>query len=258
MNRKTGQPLTTTDPKYGTVYHTGSAQDVWEMIEREHGHVYQTHPRTKGSTGYPDKIRDTAYFQDGRYLGSGWKAMPSDLSLPRLGERAFRTIDDMNNLGLCKRMIGEVDVFQIDPTHELYAHMNVNYVRLASLPAYENYGQLLQRIAQGDYFITTGEILMPDAELSGSGDRIRASATIDYTFPLRLAEIVWGDGRETHRQTIPLERTREFRHSRFKWETEARGWQWARLAVWDVAGNGAFTNPIWRMGGGAKVSTAAR
>ncbi len=39
-------------------------------------------PRTKGSTGYPDKIEDTSCFRDSRYFGTaGWKAMPSDLSL---------------------------------------------------------------------------------------------------------------------------------------------------------------------------------
>jgi hypothetical protein len=27
---------------------------------------------------------------------------------------------------------------------------------------------------------------------------------------------------------------------------KAPGWKWARIAVWDVAANGAFTNPVWR------------
>ena len=246
MDRKPGQPLMTEDPKYGIVYHAGSAQDVWEMVRREHGYVYQTHPRTKGSTGYPDAIKDTDYFRDPRYLGAGWKAMPSDLSSPRLGERAFKTIDDMNNLGLKKRMIGEVDVFQLDTTHELYAHMNVNYVRLPALPAYDHYGELLDAVAKGDYFISTGEIVMPDYTLAGKGDSITASVSVDYTFPLRMAEIVWGNGTETHHHIVPLEETQEFRSARFQWQADAKDWKWARLAIWDVAGNGAFTNPVWR------------
>ncbi len=246
MNRQPGQPLMTEDPKYGIVYNTGSAQDVWEMVRREHGYVYQTHPRTKGSTGYPDAIKDTDYFRDSRYLGSGWKAMPSDLSSPRLGERAFKTVDDMNNLGFKKRMIGEVDVFQLDTTHELYAHMNVNYVRLPALPSYDRYGELLDALAQGEYFISAGEIVMPDYTLTGKGDSITASVSVDYTFPLRMAEIVWGDGTETHHHTIPLEETQEFRSARFQWQADAKDWKWARLAIWDVAGDGAFTNPVWR------------
>jgi hypothetical protein len=246
MSRQPDQPFMVQDAKYGTVYNVGNAKEMWELVRREHGYVYQTHPRTKGSTGYPDAIKDTDYFRDPRYLGAGWKAMPSDLSLPRLGERAFRTIDDINNLGLHKRMIGEVDVFQLDTTHELYGHMNVNYVRLPALPSYDRYGEVLDAVARGDSFISTGEILIPDAELKGAGDVVTATATVSYTFPLRLAEIVWGDGAATHRQTVPLEDTREFGNRKFQWQTEAPGWKWARLAIWDVAGNGAFTNAVWR------------
>ena len=246
MNRRPDQPFMVQDPKYGTVYNAGNAKEVWDMVQREHGFVYQTHPRTKGSTGYPDAIRDTDYFKDPRYLGTGWKAMPSDLSSPRLGERAFKTIDDMNNLGLRKRMIGEVDVFQLDTTNELYGHMNVNYVRLPALPSYDHYGQLLDALAQGHYFMSTGEILIPDAELKGAGEVVTASATVEYTFPLRMAEIVWGDGAGVHRQEIPLDDSHEFGTRKFRWEVGAKGWKWARLAIWDVAGNGAFTNPIWR------------
>jgi hypothetical protein len=248
MNRQPDQSFIVQDPKYGAVYNAGNAKEVWEMVQHEHGYVYQTHPRTKGSTGYPDAIRDTAYFKDPRYLGVGWKAMPSDLSSPRLGERAFKTVDDTNNLGLRKRLIGEVDVFQLDATHELYGHMNVNYVRIPTVPLYEHYGQLLDAVAKGDYFITTGEIVIPDVELKGAGEVVTASAAVSYTFPLRMAEIVWGDGTMIHHATIPLEDTHEFGSRKFRWEAGANGWRWARLAVWDVAGNGAFTNPIWRSG----------
>jgi hypothetical protein len=246
MDRKPDQAFMSKDPKYGTVYRVSNPQEVWEMVRQEGGYVYQTHPRTKGSTGYPDAIRDTAYFHDPQYIGSGWKAMPSDLSSPRLGERAFKTVDDMNNLGLRKRMIGEVDVFQLDSTHELYGHLNINYVRLPSLPSYERYGELLDAVAKGDAFISTGEVLIPNVKLTGAGEMVTATGTVDYTFPLRMAEIVWGDGSAIHHNIIPLEETREFGHKTFQWRAEAKNWKWARLAVWDVAGDGAFTNPVWR------------
>jgi hypothetical protein len=246
MDRTPDQPFLTNDPKLGAVYRVANAQEVWDMVRRENGYAYQTHPRTKGSTGYPDAIRDTAYFRDPRYFGLGWKAMPSDLSSPRLGERAFKTVDDMNNLGLKKVMLGEVDVFQLDSTHELYGHLNINYVRLPSLPAWDDYGRLLDAAAKGDAFISTGEILIPGAKLSGTEGAVTATVTIDHTFPLRMAEIVWGDGSATHRKIIPLDQTREFGHTTFEWTAEAKNWKWARLAVWDVAGDGAFTNPVWR------------
>ncbi len=256
MDRKSDQPIEAQDTKYGKVYRVNSPEEVWKLVAKEDGYVYQTHPRTKGSTGFPDKIMDSAYFRDPRYLGAGWKAMPSDLSSPRLGERAFKTIDDMNNLGLHKRMLGEVDVFQLDSTHELYGHLNINYVKLPSLPTFDHYGDLLKAVSRGDYFITTGEVLLPDAALSAQGEQITATAKIDYTFPLRMAEVVWGDGQTTKRETFPLNNTREFRNAPFTWTADAKGWKWARLAVWDVAGNGAFTNPIWRSESAGKTVVA--
>ena len=29
------------------------------------------------------------------------------------------------------------------------------------------------------------------------------------------------------------------------WQVRAPDWKWPRLALWDIAGNGAFTTPIW-------------
>jgi hypothetical protein len=247
MDRKPEQPFESSDATHGKLYRVHTPAEVWKMVTAEGGYVYQTHPRTKGSTGYPDKIRETDYFHDSRFLGTGWKAMPSDLSSPRLGERAFKILDDMNNWGLHKRTIGEVDVFQLDTTHELYAHMNVNYLRLPELPDFDHYGRLLDALAKGDGFVSTGEILLPRAAIiGGRGDSIHVKTDIGYTFPLRLAEIVWGDGSEVHRQSIDLQSTHEFGHSAFEWEVDAPHWTWARLAVWDVAGDGAFTNPVWR------------
>jgi hypothetical protein len=209
--------------------------------------MYQTHPRTKGSTGYPDKILTTEYFQDSRYLGAGWKALPSDPSSPRLGDRAFDLLDDLSNRGLRKRLVGEVDVFQFDHTHELYAHMNINYIRLDRLPPFDRWGEALAPLARGDFFTTTGEVLLPAVDFSGSSpNEIIVRADVRWTFPLQFAEIVWGDGRKVERETIPLTDTREFGRKNFEWRAKASGWTWARVAVWDIAANGAFVNPDWR------------
>jgi hypothetical protein len=61
-----------------------------------------------------------------------------------------------------------------------------------------------------------------------------------------MAEIVWGDGAETHHQILDLSVTRQFGSQLFNWTLDAPDWKWARLAVWDVAGDGAFTNAIYR------------
>ncbi len=247
MGRPAGGKFAIDHPKYGRVYSTADEKEMLDLVRREGGYMYQTHARTKGSTGYPDKIRETEHFLDERYLGAGWKAMPADHSSPRLGERVFTLLDDMNNWGLPKKVFGEVDVFQFDHTHELWGHMNVNYIKLDHLPDFENYDKVLEPLANGDFFTTTGEVLLPRVSIQpGVGDLIEVEADVRWTFPLRFAEIVWGDGVKTERKIIPLAATRQFGESTFNWTTDAPGWKWARVAVWDVAANGAFVNPVWR------------
>src|SRR5919201_4790641 len=164
MSRPADTPFESMHPKYGRIYHVGNDAEMLDLVRREGGYMYQTHPRTKGSTGYPDQILTTEYFQDPRYLGAGWKALPSDPSSPRLGDRAFDLLDDLSNRGLRKRLLGEVDVFQFDHTHELYAHMNINYIKLSRLPPFERWGDALAPLARRAYFTTTGEVLMPEVD----------------------------------------------------------------------------------------------
>jgi hypothetical protein len=247
MGRPEGGRFETDHPKYGKVYSAANPKEMLEIVRKENGLMYQTHARTKGSTGFPDQIRHTEHFRDDHWFGAGWKQMPSDPSLPRLGERVFTLLDDMAQWGFKKRVMGEIDVFQYDATHELYSHMNVNYVRAERLPDFDHYGEILEPLTAGDFFVTTGEVLLPKAEIrAGAGDQIRVDAEVKWTFPLRFAEIVWGDGEDVHRKTISLESTRGFGSQTFQWTIDAAGWKWARLAVWDVAANGAFVNPVWR------------
>ena len=246
MNRPEGGEFVSDHKRFGTVYSTADAEELLELVRREDGLMYQTHARTKGSTGYPDAIRETEHFRDFRYFGAGWKAMPADFSSPRLGERPLRLLDDMHNWGADKRLLGEVDVFQFDHTHEVYAHMNVNYVKLDRLPGFDRYGEVLAPLRRGEFFVTTGEVLLPSWDIAGDGHEIAIKADVRATFPLQFAEVVWGDGEGTQRQVIDLSDTSEFHSGSYEWNVPAPDWKWARLAVWDVAANGAFVNPVRR------------
>jgi hypothetical protein len=156
-------------------------------------------------------------------------------------------MDDLNNMGLRKVIIGEDDLFQIGLTDELYAHMNANYVRLNNLPDFDHYNDLLEAVARGDDFISTGEVLLPRSEIRNQGhDDLSVTAAVSSTFPLREAEIVWGDGKQTYHERIDLQTSHAFDQRTYEWKTKAPGWNWARVAVWDIAGNGGFTNPTWR------------
>ena len=256
MKHDPGQPFEAADPKYGKIYRVGSPEEMWKLVRAENGLVYETHPRTKGSTGFPDKILTTDYFRDPHYFGTGWKAMPSDLSSPRLGERAFKVSDDLNNLGLHKVMLGEIDVFQLSKEDELYGHMNVNYLPLAKLPDFDHYDEILRAAARGDGFISTGEVLLPRHTITAAGqDSLEVHADVSWTFPLRVAEVVWGDGRQTHTERFDLQSTHAFGSHRFDWSVRAPDWKWARVAVWDAAGGGAFSNPTWRASGASSTSS---
>ncbi len=246
MNRPAGGSFEMSRPPYGKVYSVSNAAEMLELVRKENGLMYQTHARTKGSTGYPDKILDTEHFRDDHYFGAGWKALPSDLSSPRLGDRVFTLLDDLSQMGIRKKTMGEVDVFQFDATHELYAHMNINYVKTGRLPDFDHYGELLDPIRAGDFFVTTGEVLLPEVAIKSDGDELRVSAQVDWTLPLAFAEIVWGDGKQVHHERISLEKTGELGAEKFEWKANAPGWKWARLAVWDIAADGAFVNPVWR------------
>ncbi|MCW5982759.1 MAG: hypothetical protein KIT09_32015 [Bryobacteraceae bacterium] len=247
MQRPEGAPFRTEDPRLGAVYRAGDERDLLELFRRENAHVYTSHPRTKGSRGFPDKYRHKEFYLDSHFFGGSWKSINIDHSSPRMGERSLNLLDDMNNWGQPKRILGEVDVFQLDSTHELYAHMNVNYVRMATLPGFDDYGKVLDTLANGGFFVSTGEVLLPETEIAEAGrDRIAVRARVRWTFPLRFAEVVWSDGSTARRELFPLETTRSFGEAEFNWTVDATGWRWARLAVWDIAANGAFVNPVWR------------
>ena len=47
-------------------------------------------------------------------------------------------------------------------------------------------------------------------------------------------------------QEFPLQETRQFATDQFSWNLDAKGWKWARVAIWDIAANGAFVNPVWK------------
>ncbi len=256
QTRSTGQPLVEDDPRYGRVYHIGSTADMVEVMQRERGLAWTAHPRIKASSWTPDIFRNEPFYKSDFWLGAAWKAMPADLSREKLGERALDLLDDMSNWGDRKYLPGEVDVFKIDRTHELYGHMNVNYLRLDRIPRFRNgWRPILNALRAGRFFVTTGEVLIPEFTVGGeeSGGeaqippkgRTEIKAKVEFTFPLRFAEIISGDGQKVHRQRLDLTQTKEFSSYSIAAHPDLRGRKWVRLEVWDIAANGAFTQPVW-------------
>lgn len=240
LMRGKDQPFVEQVPGYGKVYHVGSAADVLKLMEQERGLMWTAHPRIKGSFGFPDAYRKTDYYKSDRFLGAAWKAMPADYSRPRLGERVLDLLDDMNNWGERKHIVGEVDVFKVNPDYELYGHLNVNYLKLDRIPRFsEGWQPVLDALRAGDFFVTTGEVLIPSFEMKPTEVR----ATVEWTFPLAFAEVISGDGEKIFRDRFELSDTESFGRRELILPVNLAGRTWARLEVWDIAANGAFTQP---------------
>jgi len=251
--RKAGQPFSESDPIYGKVYHTGHTDDVQAMIDAEGAYWYHAHPRTKGTTGYPDAIFDKPWIKNDRYLGVAFKpGMGMDLSEQRLCEwRCFDAMDTMNNQnansGLRpKYIIADIDTYRKGPEDDLYPNFPVNYLKLSHVPGPdEDWTPILRTLRAGDFFVTTGEILITNYAVEGSGDRRTVSADVEWTFPLEFVELVWGDGKKIDRQIISASDLPPFGTKHFSIPTSATGKSWVRFAVWDSAGDGAFVQPLW-------------
>lgn len=243
---QTKQPLVEDMQGYGKVYHTATAADELAMLQKESGFVWQTHPRTKGSTGYPDAVKDKDFFVSDRYLGGSFQSLPVDLSEPRLCEqRCFGLLDDMNNWTGPKYMIAEGDTYMKYPDDETYPQLMVNYVKLDRVPSFkQGWAPVLNAMRAGDYYVTSGEVLVRSWAVEGSGAKRTYSAEVEWTFPPQFAELVWSDGKKVDRQVIDLKDLTAFGSRKFKLPFDATGKKWVRFAAWDSAGNGAFTQPV--------------
>ena len=240
------QPLVEDLPGYGKVYHTNSAADELELLQKEGGLVWQTHPRTKGSTGYPDVVRDKDFFQSDRFLGGSFQSLPVDLSEKRLCEaRCFGLLDDMNNWAGPKYMLAEGDTYMKYPDDETYPQLMVNYVKLDRVPRFKDgWTPVVDVLRAGDYFITSGEVLIRNSGMEGSGAKRAYTAEVEWTFPPEFAELVWSDGKTVDRQVVNLKDMAPFGSRKLRLPFDGTGKKWVRFAVWDSAGNGAFTQPV--------------
>ena len=251
--RQPGQPFVEEVPGYGKVYHTGSAADVQAMMDAEGAYWYHAHPRTKSTTGYPDLIWDKPYVKNDRYLGVAFKpGMGQDNSEVRMCDwRCFDAIDTMNNMyaGLGvkpKYVIADIDTYRKGPEDDLYANFPVNYLKIDKTPGPDDdYSPILKSLRDGNFFATTGEILIRNYSVAGTGNQRTITADVDWTFPLSFVEVVWSDGKKVDRQVISATESAPFGTKHFAIPFDATGKAWVRFAVWDSAGDGAFVQPVW-------------
>jgi hypothetical protein len=251
--RNQGQPFTETDPVYGKVYHVGNSEDLMQLMAAENGYWYTSHPRTKNSAGQPDVYWDKPFARIDAFLGLDFtQAMGVDLSEKRMSEwRSFDSSDTMNNLnansGLKpKYLIPDIDTYVQGPEDNLYSGYQAAYLKLDRVPGPdEDWTPVLKALRDGDFFVTTGEILIRKFAVEGAGGKRTISADVDWTFPLEFVEVVWGDGKKIDRQIISATDLPPMGSKHFSIPFDAAGKAWVRLAVWDSAGNPGFVNAVW-------------
>ena len=131
--RALGQPLVEDHPLYGKVYNLGGPADLMEMTERENMLIFMPHPRSKGSTGYPDAIKDKDFFLHENYRGIGMRwGIGLDGSETRLCEyRCQALLDEMNNWVAdlpipLKQVVAITESYQKGHGDDIYANNPVN------------------------------------------------------------------------------------------------------------------------------------
>src|SRR4029079_9105037 len=109
---------------------------------------------------------------------------------------------------------------------------------------------------RGDYWITSGEVLIDSYAVEGAGASRSFTAEVEWTFPLDFVEDVWRDGVKVYSQIARAADLAPFVRHKFAIPFNAAGKKWVRFAAWDSAGNGATIQPIKLATAGA--STAGR
>ncbi len=114
---------------------------------------------------------------------------------------------------------------------------------------------MLDSLRAGRFFVTTGEVLIPEFTVNGQpsgssialkpGEPVEVRFHLSWTFPLRYVELISGDGTQVFRNRIDLSDTGAFEERSLTHKLDLTGRTWVRLEAWDVAINGAFTQPVW-------------
>ena len=256
-SRAEEEPLYTEHPEFGRVYNIAEPMDLMKMTEHENMLISMPHPRSKRSTGYPDAIKDEPQFEHENYFGLGYRwGMGIDASEIRLGEYRFlNLLDEANNWMAAKDLPPKFAIAISEarsdigdrgkpPWDDAYGMSPVNYLKIDKVPTVDDMSSIINTLKQGDYFMTSGEILIPNFEVKGNGNKKTIIAEVEWTFPLAFVEVVWGDGENTDRQIISATDLPAFGKKQFKIPFDSKGKKWVRFAAWDVATNGALVQPI--------------
>jgi len=255
--REEGWPLAEPHPRYGTVFNLEEPMDLMAMTEKADVILSMPHPNSKRSTGFPEAIKDAPQFIHENYFSLGYRwGMGIDASAIRLGEFRFLKLwDEANNWMVAQdrplKYALAISEARSDlghrgkpPYDDAYGMSPVNYLQLDTVPTVDDMSSIVSVLKNGDFFVTSGEVLIPHFELKGEGAKRTVIAEVEWTFPLDFVEIVWGDGKTVGREIISTTELGAFANKRFEIPLDVTGKEWIRFAAWDLATNGALVQPV--------------
>ncbi len=233
-------------PDGRTYYHLKNAADVIRMCELEDCFIQMPHPDTKANDGLPYDSKETVWQTSDRWIGCGARMLPADNSVKTMfSGRTDRVWNDLNNwYDRPIYMMSELDTYtkveEREEDWEQYGMINCSYVELDHIPSSDNWQELVDALRQGRHFYSTGEILIEKSVIEDG----HADATFSWTFPLQDAEIVYSDGENVTTDTLSLTGSRPYGRKTVSFDFP-KGMKWARVLATDIAGNSAFSMPVF-------------
>ena len=233
-------------PDGRTYYHLKSAADVIKMCELEDCFIQMPHPDTKANDGLPYDSREAEWQTSDRWIGCGARMLPADNSVKTMfSGRTDRVWNDLNNwYDRPIYMMSELDTYtkveEREEDWEQYGMINCTYVELDHIPSSDNWQELVDALRQGRHFYSTGEILIEKSRIEDG----HAEATFSWTFPLQDAEIVYSDGENVTTKTLSETDTKPYGRKTISFDFP-KGMKWARVLATDIAGNSAFSMPVF-------------
>lgn len=94
-------------------------------------------------------------------------------------------------------MLAITETYFKSPGDDIYANGPVSYLSMDALPEPGDYAPIINVLRDGEYFVTSGEVLIPSHRYEGRGAEMTLVADVEWTFPLDFVEVVFGDGERT-------------------------------------------------------------
>ena len=232
-------------PPYGKVYHTTNGRNELDAAEAGEGAGVADAPAHQRLRRLSRRRPDKDFFHSDRFLGGSYPSLPVDLSEKRLCEkRCLGLLDDMNNWAGAKYMIAEGDTYMKYPGRRNLSAVDRQLRQARPRSEVRRLDPCARRPARRQLLCHQRRSASPQFQHRRRRRAAHYNAEAEWTFPPEFAELVWGDGKKVDREVIRMSDMAPFGSHKFHIPFDAAGKKWVRFAVWDSAGNGAFTQPV--------------